>query len=92
MHLDFGNTGCRRRPRFEVVKEGIEVRFRTFDVDFHSLFAIENPPGQPMSAGEAIHERTKPDSLHDTPHANGTGYCHRLPQRALFIINVAGLP
>ena len=79
--LDFRDAGGRGRLRFQVANESVERRLGAFQVNLHAFFPVQNPAGQRVRAGQAIHERTKAYTLHHAADSNGAGTCHGYSER-----------
>ena len=62
--------------RLEFLEKFLQVRFRTFHKDFHTLCIVLNPPAQCMGLRQAVDERAESDALNHTANMNGAGARH----------------
>src|SRR5258708_17034593 len=66
---DMSGGGC---MRFQIVDESFQRVLGAFEVNVHPFWFIQNPSGEPVSAGQAKHEWAEADALHDAAHPDGT--------------------
>src|SRR5258708_37728296 len=65
---DMSGGGC---MRFQIVDESFQRVLGAFEMNVHPFWVIQNPSGEPVSAGQAKHEWAGADALHNAAHPDG---------------------
>jgi hypothetical protein len=65
--IDARDHGRPRKSRPELARKRVDRIWRSLDVDLHSNICVDHPPGQPVRLRQPEDERSKSDTLHDSP-------------------------
>ena len=68
--LNFGDRGRRRRITPHLLNERLHVSFGAFQMNLHSLAAVEDPASEAIRMRQTVNKRAKTNPLHHATHTN----------------------
>jgi hypothetical protein len=68
--LNFGDRGGRWRITSHLLNERLHVSFGAFQMDLHSLAAVEDPASEAIRMRQTINKRAKTNPLHHATHTD----------------------